>query len=494
MTILEGNNLSKHYTVRGSRVDALAGVSFALSDGEILGIVGESGSGKSTLLRLISGLEAPDGGELLLDGAPLPAKRTREHYRAIQMIFQDATGSFHPRRSIASSIRESVRNLCGRDAACDLAALSVRVGLEPELVERLPGNLSGGQCQRFAIARAVAVSPRILLCDEITSALDVSSQAQVLRLLSDVCRENHMSAVFVSHDIAVVRCVCDRVMVLRGGRLVESGGAEEIVTAPAEDYTKELISSVLEIDEAYMTEITERIEHYWTQRAHDFNTVRQNELRDAISGRWMAEMGVFLPQNRPLDVLDAGTGTGYFAILLAKAGHRVTGIDLTPAMLAEAEATARTEGLAIRFLRMDVQRTDFPDESFDAVVTRNLTWTLPDPEAAYREWFRLLRPGGVLLNFDAAYAENVRHQNQRKSYVTEKDVYGHIGITPALSEENAEITLSVPASRHARPAWDLALAAAAGFSEVAADETAGARILQEKDLADAPLFLLRAVK
>ena len=143
---------------------------------------------------------------------------------------------------------------------------------------------------------------------------------------------------------------------------------------------------------------------------------------------------------------------------------------------------------------MDVQALDFPDVSFDAVVTRNLTWTLPDPEAAYREWFRLLRPGGVLLNFDAAYAENVRHQNQRKSYVTEKDVYGHIGITPALSEENAEITLSVPASRHARPAWDLALAAAAGFSEVAADETAGARILQEKDLADAPLFLLRAVK
>jgi len=260
MRILEGIDLSKRYTVHGTPVQALDSVSFALEDGEILGIVGESGSGKSTLLRLVSGLEAPDSGEILLDGAPLPAKRTKEHYRTIQMIFQDATGSFHPRRTVASSILESVRSLCGRDAKCDLAALCTQVGLESELVERLPGNLSGGQCQRFAIARAVAVSPRILLCDEITSALDVSSQAQVLRLLADVCREKHMSAVFVSHDIAVVRCVCDRVMVLRGGKLVEAGDAAEIVTAPKEAYTKELIASILEIDEACMADITNRID------------------------------------------------------------------------------------------------------------------------------------------------------------------------------------------------------------------------------------------
>lgn len=494
MTILEGKDLCKRYAVHGSAVQALDGVSFALAGGEILGIVGESGSGKSTLLRLISGLEAPDSGALFLDGAPLPAKRTKAHYRAVQMIFQDAAGSFHPRRSIAASIRESVRNLCGRGETCDLAALCARVGLEPELAERLPGNLSGGQCQRFAIARAVAVSPRILLCDEITSALDVSSQAQVLRLVADVCREAHMSAVFVSHDIAVVRCVCDRVMVLRSGRLVEEGSAPALVAAPKEDYTKELISSVLEIDESYMTNITKRIEHYWTHRAHDFNTVRLNELRDGISGRWLAEMGAYLPPDRPLDILDVGTGTGYFAILLARSGHRVTGVDLTCAMLAEAEANARGEGVSVRFLEMDAQALTFPDESFDAVVTRNLTWTLPDPEKAYRAWHRVLRPGGVLLNFDAAYAENVRNRNQRKSHVTDKDVYGHIGITPALSAENAEITLAVPASRHTRPAWDMELCRAAGFSAVAADEDAGKRILRERDLADAPLFLLHAVK
>lgn len=266
MTILEGIGLSKRYAVRGNAVDALSFVSFSLADGEILGIVGESGSGKSTLLRLVSGLEAPDSGTLRLDGAPLSPKRTKAQLRAIQMIFQDATASFHPRRSIAASIRESVRSLCGRDADCDLAALSERVGLDAALAERLPGDLSGGQCQRFAIARAVAVSPRILLCDEITSALDVSSQAQVLALLADVCRATHTAALFVSHDIAVVRCVCDRVMVLRGGRTVEQGEAAQIVRSPKEDYTKELISSILEIDASCMENITKRIERYWTEK------------------------------------------------------------------------------------------------------------------------------------------------------------------------------------------------------------------------------------
>ena len=247
MTILEGNHICRRYRRRGVQVDALTDVSFHLEQGEILGVVGESGSGKSTLLRLISGLEAPDGGALSLEGKPLGAKRTKADYRAIQMIFQDAVGSFHPRRKIADSIREAVRNLSDQREEPDWQALCAMVQFPLELAERYPRDLSGGQCQRFAIARAMAVHPRILLCDEITSALDVSSQAQILRLLSELHRDKGMSVIFVSHDLAVVRALCDRVMVLYGGRCVEEGPVAEVIHQPKEAYTKKLISSVLEV-------------------------------------------------------------------------------------------------------------------------------------------------------------------------------------------------------------------------------------------------------
>ncbi len=246
MSILEAEGLCKRYGAEGAGVEALREVSLSLEKGEILGIVGESGSGKSTLLKLLSGLEAPDRGEIRLMGRLLTPRRTKEDYRAMQMIFQDAVGSFHPRRTIADSIRESVRSLCGKGAKPDRAALSALVGLAPELMDRYPQELSGGQCQRFAIARAMAVSPKILLCDEITSALDVSSQAQVLRLLADICRDREMSAVFVSHDLAVVSCLCRRILVMRGGAVVETGDTRRIVSAPEEAYSRELIDSVLE--------------------------------------------------------------------------------------------------------------------------------------------------------------------------------------------------------------------------------------------------------
>ena len=247
MNLLEGKHINKTYARGKSSVKALIDVDFTLGDGEILGVVGESGSGKSTLLKQISGLETPDSGEILLSGAPLGKKRTLEDYRTIQMIFQDAVGSFHPRRRISASIRESVHNLCGRSAEPDLEGLCAIVGLDPTLAERYPRNLSGGQCQRFAIARAVAVEPKILLCDEITSALDVSSQAQVLKLLADVVRERHMSAIFVSHNLAVVSCICDRVMVMYHGAVVEEGDVRSVIDRPADAYSQKLISSVLEV-------------------------------------------------------------------------------------------------------------------------------------------------------------------------------------------------------------------------------------------------------
>ncbi len=246
MIILEGKNLSKRYSGSRKSVFALRGVDICLNKGEVLGVVGESGSGKSTLLKLLSGLEAPSSGDVLLNGRRLSARRTKNDYRAMQMIFQDAPASFHPRRTIAASIGETVRNLCG-GADFDKAALCASVGLSPELMDRLPRQLSGGQCQRFAIARAIAVNPEILLCDEVTSALDVSSQAQILRLLADICREREMSAVFVSHDLAVVSCLCSRIMVMRGGAVIEEGEARKIISSPREEYTRNLIDSVMEL-------------------------------------------------------------------------------------------------------------------------------------------------------------------------------------------------------------------------------------------------------
>ena len=241
-------------------------------------------------------------------------------------------------------------------------------------------------------------------------------------------------------------------------------------------------------------EIEDRIRDYWTVRTKDFNTVRMNELHGEISGRWVAELNGLLPKGRVLDVLDAGTGTGFFAVLLAGEGHRVTGIDLTPTMLEAARETAELFHVKASFLQMNVQETTFENESFDAIVTRNVTWTLPDPEKAYREWHRLLRPGGILLNFDANYADNVRHQNQKESWIKPDGVYGHVGMTQELMQENARITLSVPASAHHRPAWDEALAEKIGFSSWGSDETLGKRILRENDMSDAPMFLFWAKK
>lgn len=247
MTVLEVNKLTKVYGKSRNEFHALCDVSFRLENGEILGLAGESGSGKSTILKLVSGLEPPTSGSILLYDRELSPQRSKEEYRTMQMIFQNAPASFHPRRTIADSITESVHTLRGKDAAVDLAALADLVGLPAELMERYPRQLSGGQCQRMAIARAMAAEPEILLCDEITSALDVSTQAQILRLFANICRKKHTSAIFVSHDLAVIRCLCDRVMIMRNGKIVEEGPVEQVIRAPREEYTHRLVGSVLEI-------------------------------------------------------------------------------------------------------------------------------------------------------------------------------------------------------------------------------------------------------
>lgn len=236
-----------------------------------------------------------------------------------------------------------------------------------------------------------------------------------------------------------------------------------------------------------------RVRTYWTQRAHDVGAVREQELHNELSVRWLAALERQLPREKPLHILDVGTGTGYFCILLARRGHDLTGIDLTPAMIDEARRQAASEALAVHFCVMNAQQLDFPDASFDAVISRNLTWTLPNPVQAYREWYRVLKPGGVLLNFDADYGSAVRAESgTRVGGVS--TAYGHTGMTRALTEENDAITLSMEISRTVRPDWDLQTLQSLGFRAVTADRAAGARILREKDLPAAPIFLIRAEK
>lgn len=243
-----------------------------------------------------------------------------------------------------------------------------------------------------------------------------------------------------------------------------------------------------------MISLSSRVENYWSKRAQDFNTVRRNELENEISNCWMEVFHHYLPANKTLEILDIGTGTGYFAILLSKEGHSVTGIDLTKTMIEEARITAKDYHVAPTFIQMDAQSTSFNDNTFDVIVTRNLTWTLPDPQAAYKEWYRILKKGGLLLNFDANYADNIRNQRQQDSYISSSDIYGHCGITSDLQKENDDITLSMPCSIHHRPDWDIELIRKIGFSEYSTDLNLGKKVLKDHDLTDAPLFLIQAQK
>ena len=240
-------------------------------------------------------------------------------------------------------------------------------------------------------------------------------------------------------------------------------------------------------------EIGQRVKDYWTQRSHDFGTVRKNELENEMGQRWFREIERFLPEGGSLDILDVGTGTGFFAILLAEKGHRVEGIDLTPAMLEEARRLAKQRNLDITFREMDAQNLAYPDGTFDVVISRNLTWTLPDPESAYAEWFRVLKPGGVLLNFDAAYAAHVRSHSVQNRKVAPDSPYGHVGMTDALQQENDAITLSMDIGQ-ARPEWDGEVLTRIGFQSCQTDTQVGKRLLGELDLTTAPMFGIFARK
>jgi peptide/nickel transport system ATP-binding protein len=234
---------------------AVDGVSFDVRRGEVLALVGESGSGKSTLAWTLAGLRTPSGGTMTHEAGDLarPAhKRPLVLRRRVQLVFQNADTSLNPRRSVGDAVRRPLRyfgTAVGRDEAADRARqLIADVRLDPALAERLPAQLSGGQRQRIGIARALAGEPDVLIADEITTALDVSVQADVLRLLDDLRRERDLACLFISHDLAVVRGIADRVVVLRNGVVVEEGPTEAVFADPGHPYTRRLMAAALEPD------------------------------------------------------------------------------------------------------------------------------------------------------------------------------------------------------------------------------------------------------
>ncbi|WP_030764639.1 MULTISPECIES: dipeptide ABC transporter ATP-binding protein [unclassified Streptomyces] len=244
--VVEAFSLRREFGRGRRKVAAVAGVSLAVHAGETLGIVGESGSGKSTLGRMLVGLLEPGSGQVRRDGVPVTGITS-----GVQMIFQDPVSSLNPRRSIGESVADPLRAAGERDEAtvrARVAELLLRVGLEAEHHDRYPHEFSGGQRQRVGIARALAPRPRLIVCDEPVSALDVTTQAQVTGLLADLQRELGIALVFIAHDLAVVRQVSDRVAVMRAGEIVEEGPVDEVYDRPTHPYTRQLLAAVPALD------------------------------------------------------------------------------------------------------------------------------------------------------------------------------------------------------------------------------------------------------
>ncbi|MFS8900569.1 ABC transporter ATP-binding protein [Synechococcus sp. B60.1] len=256
--LLQVRELRTHYPVRQGlfrrplgEIRALDGISFDLYPGETLGLVGESGCGKTTLGRTLLRLIQASSGQVIYDGEDwlrLPPRHLRRLRREIQLIFQDPAASLDPRMSVGASIMEPmVLHGIGKNAAerrQRAQRLLERVGLDPEALDRLPHQFSGGQRQRICIARALASEPRLLVCDEAVSSLDVSVQAQVLNLLKDLQEELGLTYLFISHDLSVVKFMSDRIMVMNRGRIEEIGPASQIYRNPQQDYTRRLIAAI----------------------------------------------------------------------------------------------------------------------------------------------------------------------------------------------------------------------------------------------------------
>ena len=251
--VLKVENLTKVFTRKGQPdFTAVDHISFELFPGECLGLIGESGSGKTTVVNMITRLVDATEGSIVLDGDEIAKKSGRElrsAYQKMQMVFQTPTDSFDPRCTLGDGIGESLRNkgMSRAETKQEVARLLTECGLTPEFAKRYPHQVSGGQCQRAAIARALAVKPKFLICDEATSSLDVTIQKEIIALLNELRSHhgNELSILFICHDIALVQQFCNRVLVLYKGKIVEQGVPDEIIHNPKDEYTKRLIDSIL---------------------------------------------------------------------------------------------------------------------------------------------------------------------------------------------------------------------------------------------------------
>lgn len=247
--ILKVHGLKKTFCRNEISFAAVDGVDFYIEKGECLGLVGESGCGKSTIAKIITHLTEPEEGNVVLGGQEtlhLRGRALRSLYSRVQMVFQSPQDSFDPKCTLGDGIMEGMRNqgMSRRDARRRMYELMDMVELERELALRYPHEVSGGQCQRAAIARALAPSPELIICDEATSALDVTVQAQIADLLKRLQKEQGLSMLLICHDLALVQKLCDRVLVMYQGRIVEQGVPDEVIFHPKEKYTRTLVDSV----------------------------------------------------------------------------------------------------------------------------------------------------------------------------------------------------------------------------------------------------------
>lgn len=249
--ILKVEHLTKTFISQGrENYTAVDDVNFSMDYGEKLAIIGESGSGKTTIVNMITRLLDVTSGTVYMDGEEitnLSGKALKPVYQKMQMVFQTPTESFDPRQTLGSGVAESLINhgMRRKEAMKEAENLLELCGLKKEFSKRYPHEVSGGQCQRAAIARAIAIKPKLLILDEATSALDVTVQKEILELLEELREERKMSYLFICHDIALVQNFCDRVLVMHQGKIIEEGSPDEVIRHPKETYTRRLIESVL---------------------------------------------------------------------------------------------------------------------------------------------------------------------------------------------------------------------------------------------------------